>query len=264
MRRDELQLERARPLLELLHALQVVGVAARDELHVVERGHGGGERHAVHVEGLAHAVHHVGDRRMRERVADPQARQPIGLRERTRDHEVGMALEPLQAVGPHIGRQVLVVGLVEHHQHPLRHPAQEGFHLGAACQGPGRVVRVRHPGDVGLVVDRFRHRLEVVAVVLRRHHDRTGAARLSGERVDGERMLRIHRRAPRPEERKRDQLQGVVRAVAEHDRRRVHAVALGQRRFQLEAVAVGVARHLADCRLDGGAGARADAARVLV
>src|SRR5262245_40449561 len=59
--------ERSRALLELAHPAQVHGVAARNELHVVEGRGRGGEADAAHVEGLAHAVHHVGDRRVRER-----------------------------------------------------------------------------------------------------------------------------------------------------------------------------------------------------
>jgi hypothetical protein len=159
---------------------------------------------------------------------------------------------------------ILVVGLVEHHQHPLGHAAQELLQLGGAREGPGRIVGVRNPRDVGLVVDRPCHRLEVVAVVLRRHDDRARAARLRGERVDGEAMLREDRRASRSEEGERHQLEHVVRAVAEHDRGHVDAITPGERRFQVEAVAVGIARDLADRRLDRGAGARADAVRILV
>ena len=98
-------------------------------------------------------------------------------------------------------------------------PARRGW------RGAGRVVRVGDPGHVGLVVDRVRHRLEVVAEVLRRHGDRARAARLRGQRVDREGVLRIHRRAPGPEEGERHQLEHVVRAVAEHDLRHVDAVA---------------------------------------
>ena len=129
---------------------------------------------------------------------------------------------------------------------------------------PVGIVGVGDPDHVGFVVDRLRHRLEVVAEVLRRHHDRARAARLRGERIDREAVLREHRRAARPEEGERDQLEHVVRAVAEHDRAHVDVVAPGERLLQLEAVAVRVARDVAERRLDRGARARADAARVLV
>ncbi len=54
-------------------------------------------------------------------------------------------------------------------------------------------------------------------MVARRHLDAVGAARLRGQRVDRERVLREHGLVPRLEERERDELQDVVAAVAEHD-----------------------------------------------
>jgi hypothetical protein len=175
-----------------------------------------------------------------------------------------MALHQLYGVAAQLGRQVFVVRLVEHDKHALGHTLEEGLDRLVAREGAGRIVGIRDPGDIGLVVDCLRHRLQVVAIVLRRHDDRARAARLRGERIHREAVLREHRRAAGAEEGERDQLKHVVRAVAEHDRARVDAVALRERLLELEAVAVGVARDLADRRLDRGAGARADAARVLV
>ena len=175
-----------------------------------------------------------------------------------------MALDPLRAVGAQLWRQVLVVRLVEHRDDALGDAAQERLDLVRARQGAGRIVGIGDPGHVGLVVDRLGHRLEIVAVVLRRHHDRARAARLRGERIHRERVLGQHRGAAGSEEGERHQLEHVVRAVAEDDRRRVDAVARRERLLQLEAVAVGVARDPADRRLDRRASPRADAARVLV
>jgi len=178
--------------------------------------------------------------------------------------EVRVALDQLEAVGAQVLGQVFVVRLVDHHQHALGHALQERLDVPVAREGAGGVVRVGDPGDVGLVVDGLRHRLEVVRVVPRRHYDRARAARLRGKRVDGEAVLREDGGAARPEEGGGDELEHVVRAVAEHDRAHVDAVALRELLLQLEAVAVGIARDLADRRLDRGARARADAARVLV
>ena len=50
-----------------------------------ERGH-------RHVEGLPHAIQDVREVRMRYGIADAQSREPVGLRERPRDHEVGMPM----------------------------------------------------------------------------------------------------------------------------------------------------------------------------
>ncbi len=201
---------------------------------------------------------------MRERIAHAQAGEPVRLGERARDDEVGMALEPFHGVGAQVRAEVLVVGLVDHDQHALGHLAHERLQRLRLGERSGRIVRVRDPQHVGLVVDRFRHRVQIVAVALRRHHDRARAARLGGEGVDGERVLRHHRGAARPEEGERDQLEHVVRAVAQDDGRQLDAVAPGERELQLVAVAVGVARDLADRRFDRRARARPDAERVLV
>ena len=154
--------------------LQVHGVAARDELHVVERGRGRGERDAVHVERLAHAIHEVGHRRVRERVADAQPGQAVGLGEGARDDQVRMALAATSRVSARSsrGRYSLYASsstTSDARAAPRRRNASSSS---APREGAGRVVRIGDEDDARLVVDRARHRLEVVAVVLRRHHDR--------------------------------------------------------------------------------------------
>ena len=175
-----------------------------------------------------------------------------------------MALQPFHAVGAQVGRQVFVVRLVEHDQYPLGHPAQKRFHRIRSRVRSGRIVRVRHPDNVRFVVDGTRHRLEVMAVILRRHDDRARAARLRREWVDGKRVLRHDGGAAGPEEGKREELEHVIRAVAEHDGQEVDAVALRERLLQLEAVAVRIARDITERRVDCRPRARPDAARVLV
>src|SRR5919198_5840726 len=100
------------------------------------------------------------------------------------------------------------------------------------------IVWVGDPDDVGLVVHGLRHCWQVVPVVLRWHYDGPRAARLRRERIDGKGVLRVHRGAARPEECERDELEHVVRAVAENNRGGIDAVALRERALQLEAVAV--------------------------
>src|SRR3970282_2128792 len=86
--RDVLESERRRALLDLLKALKILRVTARYEFHIVERRRGCGECETIDVEGLAHAVHHVRDRRMCQRVADSKSGKAIRLGESSRDDEV--------------------------------------------------------------------------------------------------------------------------------------------------------------------------------
>src|SRR5438067_1606103 len=77
-------------------------------------------------------------------------------------------------------------------------------------------------------------------------------------------MSATDRRASRSQEGSRDELEHIIRAVAEHDRRHIDAVTRGERLLQLEAVAVGIARDIGERGVDRRARARADAAWILV
>ena len=80
--------------------------------------------------------------------------------------------------------------------------------------------------------------------VLRGDLDAGRAARLGGQRVNGERVPRIHRGVAGAQERLSDELEDVVAAVAEHDLVRGDAEARGQRGLEREAVAVRIAGQL--------------------
>ncbi len=90
------------------------------------------------------------------------------------------------------------------------------------------------------------------------------AARLRGERIHGERVARIDGVVARLQKRLRDELENVVRAVAEHDLLGVDAVARRERGLELEAVAVRIAAQIVGRRGDRRAHRGARAARVLV
>ena len=77
-------------------------------------------------------------------------------------------------------------------------------------------------------------------------------------------MLRVDGLQGRREERARGKLEHVVGAVAEDDLRHVDAVTPRQRRFQLEAVAVGIARDIGERRLHRLHRERTHAERILV
>jgi hypothetical protein len=72
VRRNPFELERPEAVQQLPHAAHVEIVAFLHESIVIERGGGGGERQAVDVERLAHAVHQIGQLALGNAVADTQ------------------------------------------------------------------------------------------------------------------------------------------------------------------------------------------------
>ena len=87
----------------------------------------------------------------------------------------------------------LAVGLVDHHQHVVGDPVEEGVELGGADGGAGGVVRRAdqdHPGPVG---DRGGHRVEVVGLVgAQRHRDPGGPVDRDHDRVGLEGAPGVH------------------------------------------------------------------------
>ena len=82
------------------------------------------------------------------------------------------------------------------------HALQESSDLLARHEGAGGIVRVGDEDHAGVVGNGVEHRVQVMAVVLGRHHD-VARARLRGQPVDGEGMLRVHGRGARLQQRQR-------------------------------------------------------------
>ena len=162
------------------------------------------------------------------------------------------------------GPQVFVVGLVQHDHHPGGHLGQEGFDGRGRQEGAGRIVGIGDEHQSGVGRDRRRHRIEVVAVVARRHDDRARTDFLGGQCIHRERILRVDDRFARLDKRMRGQFEGVIGAIAQRDPAGRHIVAAGQRRLELETVRIGIAAELAERRHDGLARRIRHAQRVLV
>ena len=137
-----------------------------------------------------------------------------------------MTSRSIRRFGARSTAQILVVRLVEHDDDVARHRRDERLQLRRRDPRAGRIVRIGDEHDARLRRDRRAHRGEIVAVVARRHLDAARAARLRGERIDGERMLRVDGLVARLQERQRHELENVVAAVAEHELRRRDAQAL--------------------------------------
>ena len=87
---------------------------------------------------------------------------------------------------------------------------------------------------------RLGHGLEVVGEVAQRDHARRRRHRLHDHAVDDEGLVGHHRLVARPEEGAHDELDDLVRAVADEDVVRRHAVPLGQAPAEIEGGAVRV------------------------
>ena len=92
-------------------------------------------------------------------VADPEARQPVELRERPqREHVVSCPHEIGDRVEPAGGLEIVEVRLVDHRQDVLRELADEGDQIVACRHPPGRVVRRCDEEQPGAWRDRRSHR----------------------------------------------------------------------------------------------------------
>ncbi|KAG1242919.1 hypothetical protein G6F65_022745 [Rhizopus arrhizus] len=94
------------------------------------------------------------------------------------------------------------------------HALEERRDLVARHEGAGRIVGVGDEQQARVVGDGVEHGVQVVAVVLRRHDDVARATRLRGQAIHRERVLCIHRRRARLQQRQRGDLEDVRSARA--------------------------------------------------
>ena len=247
-RGNEVDLEPFQPRGDPLHAGLIELETAAHELVVLEGGCSRGERYAIDVERLAHAVHQIGDACGGEGVAHPQSGQTVNLRERARHDEIGIASEPADAVRFRPVFQVFVVGLIQHDHDLGWQRLDECFERGRADQRSRRVVGVGNEHEACVGRHGAPHRTEIMPELARRNLDPACPGRLHRQGVNRERVLRVDRLATGAEKNACGKLKHVIRAVAEDDAGFFHTVVAGQRSLELETVAVGIARELGkDC-----------------
>ncbi len=260
--RDVFELQALQGSDQLRHAATIQLIAGVEEFVVVQRSQCPGQCQVIDVERLAYPVHQVGDLRRGQGVADAQTGQAVDLGERAADNQIREVLQPAGRINPLGCRDVLVVGLVEDDHHVLRNAFEEGAHLGIRQEVAGRVVRVGDPHDAGIRTDGRQHGIEVVAVVPGRRDDQLGPGRQRGQRIHGKGMLGEDGGAPRRQEDAGDQVEHIIRAVAQNDLILGNATPFGHLGDEVELVRV--ALDPADGFLDGLPGLRAHAQRVLV
>jgi hypothetical protein len=135
----------------------------------------------------------------------------------------------------------LEIRLVEDDDGTVGHTRHEVVDLVGGHDGRRGVVRVGDEDHLGHRRHGARHRLEVEAVVLERHDHADAADGLDDHGVDDERGMRDHRLLPRPEKCPREQLDEIVRAIAEDDVLRAEPVTPTEGLPQIVAAAVGIA-----------------------
>ena len=142
----------------------------------------------VHGERHERPIDHPDDLRVTGRVADTQRSQPVGLAERSGDHQIGMIGEQRGGVGDPEVVDELRIGLVEHDDAGVGNGVEQGLDLGGRHHGPGRVVGVRDERDLGPVGDRCGEGHQVEGFVAQRDPD------LLGFDQPGEQRIRLERR----------------------------------------------------------------------
>src|SRR6185312_2773471 len=139
-RRQKPQAQRAQPVLDLSHSVTVHHAAVLDVLLVAKRRERGRLRERVHVEGLPHAVHQIGDRSVHHAVAHAQCGETVRLGKRVRHDEIRVPLDPGRRIRLLRWFEEFVVGLIEHDDHLARHRRNEAFDNVTREPGSRRIV----------------------------------------------------------------------------------------------------------------------------
>ena len=137
---------------------------------------GGHHGRGIDVERLAHPVQHIGNLRVADAIADTQAGQAMNLGEGARYHQVRVFLQTFNPIRVVTFLHVFEVGLVQHHDHPLRNARQELIQGMGIEPGASGVVRVGHENHPGALGHRLSHGRQVVAIEIGRHRHRPGIA----------------------------------------------------------------------------------------
>ena len=140
----------------------------------------------------------------------------------------------------------LDIGLVQGDQDVGRDCVNEADESLVADAGPGRVVGIGDEDHTGRRGDGGEHGIEVVPVVLRRHHGELAAEQSRDDRVHSEAVLRHDYFGAGPNQRVSNELEDFIGAVAK-DQAGGREAKLGRELLlQIEGIAVGVKVDLRD------------------
>ncbi len=205
----------------------VAGVLAAAEGGVSGIAHGRlrrRQRRGREVERAADAVQHLDDVRRPVAPADPQAAEPVDLREGPGHHHVVARRDqprvPVEALDE------LGIGAVEHQQRPRRQPRRQPLDLGRGDHGPGRVVGVGDEDQRRALAGRREDRVDVGPPLGLAHLDRRRAGGERADPVHPEAVLGMDDLGAGAGVGLRQEGDDLVRSGAADDARRVEAVHL--------------------------------------
>ncbi len=218
------------------------------------------------VERPADAVQRVGDVGRRVGPAEPQAGQPVDLREGARHDDVLVLGDQFEAGRIVVAAHILGIGRVEDEQHVVRQagvqapaPRRRADRCRSDCSG------WRGRRSSSSASPRARMRVDVGRVVRLRRHDRRPRRRLDGDPVDEEAVLGEYALVARPDIGLGEEVQQLVRAGAADDAALDRALAAGRSpRAARSRCRPGRRRACCACRGVGGERLRARAQRRLV
>ena len=238
--------------MRALDCLPVCGPACFDFGPVAEARERGDLRGCPDVVPTLDLSHRRDQGRRPDAVADPEARQPVELREcPQRQHVVSCPHEIGDRVEPAGRLEIVEVRLVEHRQYVLWKLADEGEQIVACRHPPRRVVRRCDEEQPRPWRDRLSHRLEVDPTVEQRHGDDDGVALLWVANEARERRPRHDDLVARIEHGLADVADHGVGPCCHDDLRRRHAVPFGERNDQIVRATARIAVQLGQRPLDG-------------
>ena len=184
---------------------------------VLDRGDRRQHRRRRDVERPANPVDRIDDVGRAEHPADPQRRQPVDLGEGVRHHGVFGGRHQFDAELVIVARHVVGIGGVEHQQHMRRQAGAQPLDLVERQIGPGRVVRVGEPHQLGARRHPREDRVDVGGEVGLGRDDVLGAVRHRRDRVHQKAVRGGDRLVAMAEIGVRQQIEDFVRAGAADD-----------------------------------------------
>ncbi len=207
---------------------------------VVQGGHRRHLPEPVDVEGQLDLLQRVAHRPRGDDVSHPQPRQPVDLGEGAGDDQVGVVIQVCQGIGMTGVGHVFDVGLVQDQQDAGGERLQHQLEFLPGDRRSGGVEGRAERHVLGALAHRREHGRNVLAVIAQGHVHGLRPHGHGGQFVGGEGRLPHHDLVAPLQEGEGHEVEGLVRAVTDHDAVHVHPQLARQGFPQLDAVAVGV------------------------